>query len=72
MMPRQLLPKVYKLNGLFYISHSKYIKKNKSFFNHPVLPSVIEKKYSLNIDENDDLTIFKEYLKDRKFLTQLN
>ncbi len=72
MLPRQLLPKVYKLNGLFYISHSKYIKKNKSFFNHPVLPSVIEKKYSLNIDENDDLTIFKEYLKDRKFLNQLN
>ena len=30
------------------------------------------KKYSLNIDENDDLTIFKEYLKDRKFLNQLN
>ncbi len=72
MVPRQTLPKVYKLNGLFYISHSKYIKKNKSFFNHPVLPNIIEKKYSLNLDENDDLIIFKEYLKNRKFLKQLN
>lgn len=72
MVPRQFLPKVYKLNGLFYISHLNYIKKNKSFFNHPVLPNIIEKKYSLNLDENDDLIIFKEYLKNRKFLKQIN
>ncbi len=72
MVPRQFLPKVYKLNGLFYIAQSKYIQKYKSFFNHPVLPNFVEKKYSLNLDEPDDLIIFKNRIKNKKFLKEIN
>ena len=72
MVPRQFLPKVYKLNGLFYIAQSKYIQKYKSFFNHPVLPNFVEKKYSLNLDEPEDLIIFKNRIKNKKFLKEIN
>jgi hypothetical protein len=43
MVPRELLPKVYCLNGLFYIAESKYIVKKNTFFTESLL--LFKKRY---------------------------
>jgi CMP-N,N'-diacetyllegionaminic acid synthase len=70
MVPRQYLPKCYYLNGLFYIAYSETILKINSFFSKCTLPFFIKKKYSLNIDEKNDLVILN-YLKKKKLITKI-
>jgi CMP-N-acetylneuraminic acid synthetase len=57
--PRQSMPKVYKLNGLIYIIKSAILIKKKTFFNLCV-PYFIEEKYSLNLDNYEDLAKLKK------------
>ena len=68
MVPRQKLPKVYKLNGLFYLAQSKDIFNSNSFFNKHTLPFLVEKNLDLNLDDKNDLILLefwkKKYLKD--------
>lgn len=70
MVPRQYLPKLYYLNGLFYIAHSKQIEEKNSFFNKWTIPFFIKKKYSLNLDEKKDLIIFN-YFKNKKLFPKI-
>ena len=60
MVPRQKLPKVYMLNGMFYIAHVSDILKNSSFFNNFTLPFIINEKSSLNLDNKIDLMILND------------
>lgn len=59
MRPRQFLPEVYCLNGLFYIAKSEQLIKKNSFFTNKTLPFVVEHEQSLNLDSSDDLLILK-------------
>lgn len=70
MLPRQYLPKCYYLNGLFYIAYSETILKLNSFFSRYTLPFFIKKKFSLNIDEKEDLIIL-DYLKKKKLIPKI-
>ena len=58
--PRQSMPKVYKLNGLIYIIKTDVLIKKKTFFNLCV-PYFIKEKYSLNLDNYEDLAKLKKY-----------
>ncbi len=66
MTPRQLLPKVYIRNGSIYASKIKMILKNKSLVNGKVLPFVMSKLSSVNIDNEDDFYLATRYLKKLK------
>ena len=59
--PRQSMPKVYKLNGLIYIIKTDVLIKKKTFFNLCV-PYFIEEKYSLNLDNYEDLVKLRKYI----------
>ena len=60
MIPRKLLPKVYCLNGLFYIAESNYILKKRTFFSKKTSPFFVNQNMSLNLDLPDDLIILKD------------
>ena len=66
MVPRQKLPLTYAPNGLFYITHSNEILKNKSFFTNSTLPFLVKGPVSLNLDNSLDV-ILMNVLK-KKFL----
>tara|TARA_Y200000002_G_scaffold281864_1_gene235904 strand:+ start:1383 stop:2096 length:714 start_codon:yes stop_codon:yes gene_type:complete len=73
MVPRQFLPEVYFLNGLFYIAESKYILKKNSFFTKKTSPFFVDHNKSLNLDSKDDTIILKNRIKNKdinkKFLS---
>lgn len=55
--PRQLLPKVYKLNGALYIAYRNVLDKYQSFFGEKVLPYIMEDYNSVNIDNPLDFKL---------------
>ncbi len=59
--PRQIMPKVYKLNGLIYIIKTDVLINRKTFFNR-CIPFFIEKRFSLNLDNYEDLKELRKYL----------
>ena len=63
MIPRQMLPKVYCLNGLFYIAESNFISRKSSFFTKKTSPFFVNINKSLNLDSSDDLVILKHKIK---------
>ena len=69
MIPRKLLPKVYCLNGLFYIAESNYILKKRTFFSKKTSPFFVNQNMSLNLDLPDDLIILKDKIK-KKLINQ--
>ena len=67
MVPRQKLPPVYAPNGLFYITHCNNILKNNSFFTKSTLPFLVNRPFSLNLDNNFDLILMnalEKYVED--------
>ena len=67
MVPRQKLPLTYAPNGLFYITHSNEILKNKSFFTNSTLPFLVKGPVSLNLDNSLDvilMNVLKKFLLD--------
>lgn len=64
MVPRQKLKKVYTLNGMFYLAKAEQLLKNKTFFTNSTLPFIVPYKYSINLDNHDDITMLKQRLKD--------
>ena len=65
MRPRQFLPEVYCLNGLFYVAKSEQLIKKNSFFSNKTSPFIVEHEKSLNLDLPDDLIILKDKIKKR-------
>jgi len=71
MVPRQHLPEVYCLNGLFYLAGSDYILKKNSFFSKKTSAFIVEKKNSLNLDSHEDLILLKKNkIIDQNFLKE--
>ena len=64
-MPRQALPKVYKANGAIFITKPSVIQKKKSLYGDNLLPYIMSKETSIDIDGPEDLIgmnfkLFKE------------
>jgi CMP-N,N'-diacetyllegionaminic acid synthase len=53
---RQEFPDVYELNGAIYITHKEYIKKGL-LYEESVLPYIMDKEYSVDIDDKIDFII---------------
>ena len=53
--PRQLLPKVYKANGAIFIVTPSVIKEYNRLYGEKLIPFIMEKKNSLDIDSLEDL-----------------
>ena len=69
MIPREMLPKVYCLNGLFYIAESDFILKKSSFFTNKTSPFFVNSNESLNLDSSDDLVLLNHKIK-KKLINQ--
>jgi len=53
--PRQLLPKVYKANGAIFIAKTSIIKHKKQLYGESLVPFIMSKENSLDIDSLEDL-----------------
>ena len=62
---RQDMPKYYKVNGCIYINRIDELNENTSF-NDNVIPYLMEKSHSVDIDEMSDLAMAEYYLKNSK------
>lgn len=59
---RQDMPQYYRVNGCIYINEVAQIDKNTSF-NDNIVPFVMEKEHSIDIDEFSDLVMARYYIK---------
>ncbi|MBV5320166.1 MAG: acylneuraminate cytidylyltransferase family protein [Sulfuricurvum sp.] len=62
MVPRQSLPKVYRLNGAFYLTDVKTLKNKRSFFTEHTMPFHFPKERSVNLDTMMDLYLLETIL----------
>jgi len=67
MVPRQFLPKVYRLNGAFYLTHSNVLVQQQTFMPKRTLPFLMPKERSVNLDGIMDLYLL-EALVERKII----
>ena len=67
MVSRQSLPKVYALNGAFYISEIDSLLENKSFFSKNTLPFIMDSISSVNLDNKIDLLNLESIVKNGLF-----
>ena len=58
---RQDLEELYHRNGLIYIFKKENLFNYKNFYGKKILPLVLSKKYSINIDSYFDYEIAKLY-----------
>lgn len=47
---RQKLPKIFRQNGAIYVMQTKIFLKKKTFFVHPVMPFIMSRNVSIDID----------------------
>lgn len=66
MVARQQLPKVYQLNGAFYITHRDTLLHQKTFMPPETLPFIMPKERSLNLDGPMDLFLLECLLEKRR------
>jgi len=59
MIPRQELPKVYKLNGAFYMTSTEVLEKYHTFIPEKTIPFIIPEERSLNLDTVYDLYLLE-------------
>jgi CMP-N,N'-diacetyllegionaminic acid synthase len=62
MVSRQSLPKVYALNGAFYITHRSTLLEKHTFLPPTTLPFVMPEERSLNLDTMTDLYFLEAML----------
>jgi CMP-N-acetylneuraminic acid synthetase len=62
---RQDMPAYYRVNGCIYINRIDEVDETTSF-NDNILPFVMERSHSVDIDELRDLAVAEYYLKERK------
>jgi CMP-N-acetylneuraminic acid synthetase len=61
--PRDLLPKMYQMNGSLFITKVSVLKEKKSFFNKTYPYVMTHPRYSLDIDRPEDLVLMEYWLK---------
>lgn len=59
MVARQLLPKVYRLNGAFYLTHSDILKERRTFLPARTIPFIMPRERSVNLDTMYDIYILE-------------
>lgn len=59
MVARQALPKVYSLNGAFYLTHKDILTTRKTFMPPHTIPFVMPEEKSLNLDGKLDLFLLE-------------
>lgn len=59
LVPRQSLPKVYKLNGAFYLTHSDIITQQNTLLPERTIPFLMPKEKSINLDSMMDLYLLE-------------
>lgn len=59
MVPRQELPKVYRLNGAFYMTSTEILKKYRTFVPEKTIPFIMPEERSLNLDNKYDLYLLE-------------
>lgn len=64
-IPRQLLSKVYKLNGAVYAVRRKALLKEKTLLPNKTLPYIMPPETGINIDTPLDLIILKSLVKNK-------
>ena len=64
-MPRQNLPKTWRINGAIYYIHSDVFLKKQRFINSPFYPYFMDEESSVDIDSESDL-LYAEYLLRKK------
>lgn len=62
MVARQLLPKVYQLNGAFYLTHRDVLLHQKTFMPADTLPFIMPTERSLNLDQAQDIFLLEALL----------
>lgn len=60
--PRQLLPRIYRLNGAIFIQRSQEFLRNRCFFSDPVIPFVMPREVSVDVDNPQDLLLCETIL----------
>ncbi len=59
MVPRQALPKVYRLNGAFYLTHSDIVCEQKTFMPKKTIPFLMPKEKCVNLDGMMDMYLLQ-------------
>ena len=59
MVPRQELPKVYRLNGAFYMTSTEILRKYRTFIPEKTIPFIMPEERSLNLDNKYDLYLLE-------------
>jgi CMP-N-acetylneuraminic acid synthetase len=62
MIARQTLPKVYALNGAFYLTHTDILKTKKTFIPERTIPFIMPPERSVNLDTIQDVYILEALL----------
>jgi CMP-N,N'-diacetyllegionaminic acid synthase len=61
---RQDLPDVYELNGAIYITTSDHIMKDHAIYKERAVPYIMDKRSSVDIDDEIDFKLAEVLLKD--------
>lgn len=61
--PRQALPKAYQLNGAIFVVGSRDFLKEGRFFLEPVMPFIMPRERSIDIDSESDLLVAEQALR---------
>ena len=67
MLARQSLPKVYALNGAFYIASIDTINSKKTFFTNNMLPFIMPVEKSVNLDTPEDIYLLEAMVAKGKY-----
>ena len=59
MVARQLLPKVYALNGAFYLTSCDVLRKHKTFLPKKTIPFIMPEERSINLDAEVDILLLE-------------
>lgn len=70
MVARQQLPKVYALNGAFYLTHRSVIIEQRTFMPERTLPFIMPEERSLNLDGKLDLFLLEALLEKGRVLLE--
>jgi CMP-N,N'-diacetyllegionaminic acid synthase len=55
MVARHLLPKVYELNGAFYLTHQNILQEELTFLPSNTIPFLMPKEKNINLDTMEDI-----------------